>query len=58
VLDVGEWEALRNRPGTGNEYYPLPPAKYTKPCLAVKPHKSTKVAVKWEIINKEEVKHA
>ncbi|MFW5706919.1 MAG: DMSO/selenate family reductase complex B subunit [Bacteroidota bacterium] len=58
VLDVGEWEIVRTKEDTGNEFFPLPPAKYTKPCLAVKPHQSGKALVRWKIINKEEVKHA
>ncbi|TVQ17265.1 MAG: dimethylsulfoxide reductase subunit B [Bacteroidetes bacterium] len=56
VLEAGPLEKLRQKEGINNEVYPLPPNRYTRPALAIKPHPSASQLSKWQIINKEEVK--
>ena len=57
ALDFGEDSVMRKKYGDGNEYFPLPKSRYTKPALIVKPHTDASAAddSSAEIQNEEEV---
>ncbi len=57
VLEAGDLEKLKAKPGINNQTWPLPPENITKPALAIQPHKSATQKVKWKIINREEVRN-
>jgi anaerobic dimethyl sulfoxide reductase subunit B (iron-sulfur subunit) len=57
ALDFGELSEMKKKYGEGNEFFPLPQAKYTEPALVITPHKDASDAndSSAEIQNKEEV---
>ena len=57
VLKAGELNEFRRLYGRYSETFPLPPARYTKPALVITEHPATSLRLRWEVINREEVKN-